>query len=155
MKSLIEIDVTPDYWDKAPSIRVLLNNIELFNDTISTSQTVSIKYDNNTIKDSNVLEIYRYGKTIEDTQIDESGNILQDQVLHLNSISLNEIELGNIIYTVDFYPEYPEPWASEQKQQGIELVEKYSPCTSFFHNGVWRLEWTEPFHIWYLERLWT
>jgi len=154
MKNTIQVCVYPSYWKNPPSLKVLLNGHILLESVIEQNSTLTVSYDKSILKEKNILELERYGKTIEDTVLDAENNVVQDQYLSISDLIINQIELGNIIYRGRFFPEYPEPWATQQKENDVTLPEYFSPSTDFNHNGVWKLEWEEPFHIWYLENLW-
>jgi hypothetical protein len=46
-----------------------------------------------------------------------------------------------------YYPDYPEPWATEQRQQGMELPE-YQYADYLGWNGDWRLPFHTPIYPW-------
>jgi hypothetical protein len=52
-----------------------------------------------------------------------------------------------------YTPEYPEPWATQQRQQGMELPETFKNTTQMGHNGTWTFKFTSPFYMWLLENL--
>ena len=81
-----------------------------------------------------MLELRRSGKHNDHTQS-----------LHIQEVKLDNINLRNIVWhTCTYEPEYPEPWATEQRQQGIEL-EPVVPGEMYLgHDGVWRFEFTSP-----------
>ena len=64
--------------------------------------------------------INRSGKDIRQTVV-EDGKITKDQLLHIKSIEIDEIDIGALIYNGLYTPQYPEPWASEQAKAGIDL----------------------------------
>ena len=97
--------------------------------------------------------INRSGKTDGQTVVNEKGDILKDQILHIKKIEIDEIDIGALIFDGIYRPEYPEPWASQQTQQGIELPDKIKNSPSMGHNGTWSFSFTSPFYMWLLENL--
>jgi hypothetical protein len=65
--------------------------------------------------------------------------ITKDQLLHIKSIEIDEIDIGALVYEGVYTPAYPEPWASQQKQAGNALLESFKNVTNIGHNGRWEL----------------
>ncbi len=87
------------------------------------------------------------------TLVNEKGDILKDQLLHIKSIEIDEIEIGALVYEGIYQPEYPEPWATQQKEAGNELPSSLKNVTQMGHNGTWTLTFSSPFYMWLLENL--
>ena len=98
------------------------------------------------------LKILRSGKDKNQTVV-EDGNIIKDQLLHTKSIEIDEIYIGALVYEGLYTPEYPEPWATQQRDTGVELPKSFKNVTNMGHNGVWELKFTSPFYMWLLENL--
>ena len=99
------------------------------------------------------LIIKRSGKTKGQTVINENGDVLKDQLLHIKSIDIDEIDLGTLVYEGVYNPQYPEPWASQQRQAGVELPESFKNVASMGHDGKWTFKFESPFYMWLLENL--
>ena len=99
------------------------------------------------------LIIDRQNKSNKDTIINEKGDILHDQLLHIKSIEIDEIDIGGLVFEGVYTPEYPEPWATLQKEKGIELPKTFKNVTQMGHNGTWTFTFTSPFYMWLLENL--
>ena len=99
------------------------------------------------------LIIHRLGKKINQTTVNEKGVILNDQLLHINSIEIDEIDIGALVYEGVYKPEYPEPWASQQAKAGNKLPETLKNVTQMGHNGTWTFAFSSPFYMWLLENL--
>ena len=61
--------------------------------------------------------------------------------------------MGSLLYNGVYTPIYPEPWATQQKNNGIELPESITNSPDLGHNGTWSLSFTSPFYMWLLENL--
>ena len=99
------------------------------------------------------LDIKMSGKTGRQTVINEKGDILKDQLLNIKSIEIDEIDIGALVYEGVFTPEYPEPWASQQRKAGHELPKTLKNVTRMGHNGTWTFKFVSPFYMWLLENL--
>lgn len=71
----------------------------------------------------------------------------QDQLLTLVKLKIDEVDIRNIMWSQSWNePEYPEPWASQQRSQGVELEQRVIAETCWGHNGAWHLNFTSPFY---------
>jgi len=134
------------YWDKPPAAEISLNGKTLFNGLINQQQFV-VEFDETLEFDqSYTLSIRRYGKDDNQCRILEDGS-LQDQILILRQLKIDRTDVKNLIDSISYNcPEYPEPWATEQRVAGVELEEKVLAETWFGHNGIWSLTFTAPFY---------
>jgi hypothetical protein len=83
----------------------------------------------------------------------EGGKIVKDQSLHIGEITIDEIDIGALVYEGIYRPEYAEPWASQQAKAGIKLPETLKNVTEMGHNGTWTFTFNSPFYMWLLENL--
>ena len=135
-----------DFWDQPPQIDILVDGdlveqhtVDCANYSVRFRRVMKFGY-------PHVLEIHRHGKTNDQTKISLDGQI-QTQTLHIKTVKLDNIDLRNIVWhTSEFYPEYPEPWATEQRDQG-NILEYPVPGEMYLgHNGTWRFEFTSPIY---------
>ena len=99
------------------------------------------------------LIIKRSGKGKKQTVVNDKGDILKDQLLHIKSIEIDEIDIGSLVYDGVYTPNYPEPWATQQRETGTELRESFKNVTNMGHDGEWRFTFSSPFYMWLLENL--
>ena len=99
------------------------------------------------------LIINRSGKGRNQTIINEKGDILKDQLLHIKSINIDEIDIGALVFDGVYTPTYPEPWATQQRESGNDLRDSFKNVTSMGFDGEWRFSFTSPFYMWLLENL--
>ena len=97
--------------------------------------------------------IYNRYHSNSQTVINEKGDILNDQLLNIKSIEIDEIDLGGLVYDGVYTPQYPEPWATQQREAGVALEESFKNVTRMGHNGTWTLKFSSPFYMWLLENL--
>ena len=99
------------------------------------------------------LIIERSGKSNNQTVINEKGDILKDQLLNIKSIEIDEIDIGALVYEGVYTPEYPEPWATQQRESGNDLKDSFKNVTKMGFNGTWNFKFKSPFYMWLLENL--
>ena len=85
--------------------------------------------------------------------INEKGDILKDQLLNIKRIEIDEIDIGALVYEGVYTPEYPEPWATQQREAGNDLTASFKNVTKIGHNGEWQFTFSSPFYMWLLENL--
>lgn len=150
-----KIQLYAQYWDKPPIAEILIGDQSKIKQEITGTE-----------QNPNVIEFYheliegqdykfiinRSNKDNSQTMV-ENNKIIKDQLLFIKSIEIDEIDLGGLIYEGLYTPQYPEPWASEQKQAGNALPTSFKNVTSMGYNGSWELGFTSPFYMWLLENL--
>ena len=143
-------------WDKPPHVEILINDQSILIKDITGTEDkpdlIEFEYELEEEKSYNLL-IKRSGKTKNQTIINEKGDILKDQLLHIKSIEIDEIDIGTLVYEGVYTPQYPEPWATQQREKGNELRESFKNVTEMGHNGEWRFSFGSPFYMWLLENL--
>ena len=91
------------------------------------------------------LRIQFQDKSISDTMIDADGKIVKDTLINIESIEIDEIELGYLAYSKSvFYPD--QTTRSDLPTEIKELV-------NIGYNGMWVLRFQVPTYIWFLENL--
>jgi hypothetical protein len=154
-KLKFKLELYSTYWDKTPRAEILINSHSHFNQTITGTEKepTVIEFEHElTEGEQYSLIIERSGKDIRQTVV-ENGQIVKDQLLHIKSIEIDEIEIGALVYSGLYTPRYPEPWASQQRQLGNALPKSFKNVTTIGHNGRWELGFTSPFYMWLLENL--
>lgn len=154
LKFKLELHAT--MWNKPPVAEILIGDRSYFNDEIKGTEDkpdiIEFEHEFNEGK-SNELIIKRSGKNKHQTVINDKGDILKDQLLHIKRIEIDEIDIGALVYEGEYTPEYPEPWATQQKTAGNELPKSLKNVTEMGHNGTWRFTFSSPFYMWLLENL--
>ena len=154
-KLKFKLELWAEYWDKKPIANILINNHIHYTQEIAGTEkepnVIEFEYEL-TEGEKYSLIIERSGKDIQQTVI-EDGKITKDQLLHIKSVEIDEIDIGALVYEGVYTPEYPEPWATQQQQAGKELPESFKNVTAMGHNGRWELGFASPFYMWLLENL--
>ena len=135
----IIVAISPVSYDHVhPKCRISFNTIEKDFVLYSSKQIVF-----NTIIDKDTdLTIELYGKENKDSV---AGRDLR---INIDSVSIMGIEDKKFIHQGMYRPRYPEPWASQQRAQGIELSKEIQYADSLGWNGEWRLTISNPPFSW-------
>ena len=155
-KLKFKLELFATMWDKPPHAEILLEDKSYFEgDITGTEQKPDVIEFEHLLDEGKEyqLTIKRSGKTTKQTIVNEKGDILKDQMLHIKSKEIDEIDIGALVYEGIYTPQYPEPWATQQRQAGHELPESFKNVTKMGHNGKWQFTFTSPFYMWLLENL--
>lgn len=102
----------------------------------------------------NHLKIELLNKGFGDTILDSEGNIVEDLLLNIESIEIDDIDLGALKWTASSYePKYPERYEREQNRAGVALPKVVKNCINLGWNGTWILPFESPYYIWLLENI--
>lgn len=136
------LQLSASYTKAPPFFQVQHNNTTVVSST-TVNENTKVEFD---------IELPIDAKETHCLKIIRSGfDSLHEQYLRLENIQADGIDCKTIFYKSKFYPEYPEPWASEQKAQNIDLPLFYPAWVEWGWNGVWVLEFNTPFYTWLLE----
>ena len=155
-KLKFKLELYATMWDKAPHAEIFVDGKSYYNGEITSTQDnptlIEFEAELEENKDCDLI-INRSNKTGPQTVVNEKGDILKDQMLHIKKIEIDEIDLGSLVFNGVYTPEYPEPWATQQAEAGNELKESFTNVTQMGHNGQWKFTFTTPFYMWLLENL--
>ena len=155
-KLKFKLELFATMWDKPPHAEILIDGKSYYNSEITSTEDkpTLIEFEAELEEDKKVdLIINRSGKGVNQTVVNEKGDILKDQLLHIKRIEIDEIDLGSLVFTGLYTPKYPEPWATQMAESGKELRESFTNVTQMGHNGEWKFSFTTPFYMWLLENL--
>ncbi len=148
-----DIQLQANFWNSSPSIIVKLNNknIQTFNNFVS-EQKINITFDTDLEDGEHQLVIERVNKPTKDTVIEDS-KIVKDSTVQIIDVVIDKISIDPLLDHANFFPKYPEPWLSQQKQAGNEPPVSYNYCRTLHHNGQWKLNFSNPVHIWFFQNI--
>ena len=155
-KLKFKLELYATMWDKPPHAEILINDKSHFASEITSDEKdpTVIEFEHELTEGNDYsLIIKRTGKGKNQTLINDKGDILKDQMLHIKHIEIDEIDIGALVYEGVYTPEYQEPWASQQREAGTDLKESFKNVTQMGHNGEWRLTFSSPFYMWLLDNL--
>jgi L-cysteine desulfidase len=154
---LVEFKVILDsvWHNEPPKFQVLLDG-ELIESGVVTEkeedgEEKTITFSKQLYEGDHTIQIRLVGKQNHHTPIDEKGNILADQLLNIKQVEVDEIELDNLFYQLGKYHKQNNPIdAIEPLYEAEPLPDSYK---NLGWNGEWRLHFTVPTYMWFLENL--
>jgi len=155
-KLKFKLELYATMWDRPPHAEIMINDQSHFEGDISGTEDkpniIEFEHELEEGKEYNLI-LKRKGKGHNQTVINDKGDILKDQLLHIKSIEIDEIDIGGLVYEGVYTPNYPEPWATQQRQSGNELIKSFNNVTQMGHDGEWKFSFASPFYMWLLENL--
>ena len=154
-KLKFKLELFATFWDKAPNIEILVGNKVHFSDQIigSEDEPTVIQFEQQLESGKHDLEIKMSGKTDPQTVVNEKGEIVKDQLLHIKNIEIDEIDIGSLVFEGVYTPEYPKLWYGQQIKAGKTPQESYKNVKIMGYNGSWKFGFESPFYMWLLENL--
>ena len=125
-KLKFKLELYATMWDKPPHAEILVDGKSYFDGDITSTEDkpTLIEFEVEVEEDKKCdLIINRSGKVKIQTVVNDKGDLLKDQLLHIKRIEIDEIDLGSLVFTGVYTPKYPEPWATQQAESGKELRE--------------------------------
>ena len=141
---------------KQPEFSILVNDqlVKAGHLTKSKNVTEYFEFDVELAEGNCYLVIEFKNKTNYDTILDSDGTIMEDLLLNIDSIEIDEIDLGQILWTASEYrPDYPVSYKTKTEAEGRDLEESIKNCVNLGWNGRWILPFTSPFYMWLLENI--
>ena len=155
-KLKFKIELYATMWQRPPHAEILIDDSSYFKKDITGTEEkpdiIEFEHECKEEETYNLL-IKRSGKGKGQTVVNEKGDILKDQLLHIKRIEIDEIDIGGLVYEGEYTPIYPEPWASQQIKDGIDLKTSLRNVTAMGFDGTWKFKFSSPFYMWLLENL--
>jgi hypothetical protein len=151
-----KLELYATYWDKPPVAEILIDSESQYRSEITGTEKepAVIEFEKElTEGEKYTLNISRSGKEPNQTVVNAEGGIEKDQLLHIKSIEIDEIDIGSLVYEGVYTPTYPEPWHTQQVSAGNTPEKSFKNVTAMGHNGTWTLAFESPFYMWLLENL--
>jgi hypothetical protein len=165
-----KIVLSGTYWTKKPEFEIVFDNQLMLGGTINapSSSRGIVLLDGDSIQNTpeyqqTTLETFEFTHKVEpgehvlgirlknkapgDTRGFVPGGWTRDLLLHVEKITINEVDLHNLIYSESIYQ-----LDSPQELDG-RTVHSLKNCVSLGFNGTYQLPISSPFYIWLLERL--
>jgi hypothetical protein len=140
---------------KHPEFSIHLNDKEYVNTKLSggANQIEFFEFNAEIEQGPYNLIIEFKNKLPEDTVV-ENGSIIEDLLLNIESIEIDEIDMGSLLWTAsDYRPLYPESYSNMVLAEGKELKKSVKNCVNLGWNGRWIFPFQSPFYIWLLENI--
>lgn len=140
----LKVDLVIDAVWKShpPGIKIKIDNTQIEKEIDLVHGVNHVSFDVELDHQSHHLTIERYGATSLDPT----------QLVIIQKLSIDDIDCNNLILTNSWFtPIYPEPWATEQKNQGQSLLDTIPFETVMGYNGTWRLDFECPIYPYLLK----
>jgi len=136
----LSVKVRPIWHADAPKIRI---GIDKDLKQVILTETTLFEFD--FLADTNAeLNIEFLNKVDQDTIADQT----LDKAVIVETVSFFGITDPKFVWAGKYYPVYPEPWATEQKNQGIILSSELKYHNYLSWNGLWQLRFSIPIFTW-------
>ena len=152
-----EITLKSEVHINSPDLIFKVNdNIALKVNDFVDNEVRTVIFEANVNKGKNQLVITRQNKTNDDTLV-EDGKVVKDTTVKVLEVLMDRYVVGRtgvhpfLLDSANFFPQYPEPWLTEQKQKGKTPPISYNHCQILHHNGDWKLDFEDPVGFWFFE----
>lgn len=145
MNSLpIKITLDSEYNVRAPKYSFLIDDKLIYSGHIKEETTLAHTMDIND-GESFTIKIKFEDKNIsmQDTVLDDAGNIISDQRLKLKKIEVDNFNIKDIIWKNGIFT------TNEPVNNETEFPERLE----WFHNGTYEITIDTPFYIWLLDNM--
>lgn len=140
------INFSFDSFFGAPSIRIGINDVVLYNGAVT--DTVAVEY--TATPGSHELWVEHYGKKPHETTADHDKHVYIKSIF-FDSINLDQLHYCPLTHQGKFYPIYEKSYIETCLDAGINLPEFIQPNHYLGHNGVWRLKFSSPENLWIIK----
>ena len=135
-----KIGLNGTYWGKKPKYSVLLNRTK-YGEGVCDESLSYIEFSVDLLEEQeHCLEIRLENKNNADT-LTKDEEIVKDMLLNIDSIEIDEIELGEIKWSLSEFV------ADDPKRPTLKR------CVNLGWNGSYQLKFTSPFYLWLLENM--
>lgn len=142
----VDLRLGGEFWQKPPEVDIFVDG-KLIQSHLVDRTDYHVRFRHVMDFGPHRLELRRKNKTNDQNRLLPDGSY-QGQLLHINQVRLDNIDLRNLVlHTCKFQPEYPEPWASQQREAGIILENELIGETHLGHNGVWTFDFISPIYM--------
>lgn len=140
--------------NKKPEFAILVNNKEFVHQKIQSDEIEYFEFSCIVDEGESSLVISLLNKEDSDTVKNNTGDIVSDMLLNIESVEIDEIDLGLLLWTLsDYRPKYSQSHYDYQKQLGITLPNSIGNCVNLGWNGDWVLKFSSPYYAWLLENI--
>jgi hypothetical protein len=139
-----KIGLAGTYWNKHPQYSILINDKTYNAGTITepSGETFYVEFDAEVEEGPCTLKIRLENKDWTDTiQNEDKTAIVKDMLLNIRSVEIDDINLGNLIYTKTQF-------VGDDTERPV-----LDKCQDLGWNGAWILAFESPFYIWLLENI--
>lgn len=143
---MLEIDFTNTKVHNFPSIQIYLDE-DLLEEIQFVEYKTKVKIPLTETKGSHMLKIKNFGKTSNDTLVEEN-NIIQDTTMTIDKIIIDGFVLSDsILLECEFIPDWKDLTRPNNFPKVLKQARTIGP------NGIWQLPLKLPVEDWFIERI--
>jgi len=139
------VSLSGTFWEKRPQFSICIDDHQIIQSEIPDSIIHPVTFEHTIDEGPHSLKIRLENKNKHDTQIVD-GEVVKDMLLNINDIVIDNIGLGNLIWSAEYILDTP------QQYQG-KTITHLDSCVNLGWNGTYILKFSSPFYIWLLEKL--
>lgn len=133
-----QVDLIPSFCNAWPEIEIEINGVVLWQSAVNHTQTVALEFDLNPINYVYIRYLNkRNGPEDYDTDVDDNGNIIADQMCELDNFIIQKSRCDFLKHELDYYRDD----GSVQKQ----------PWGFLAYRGHYYFEFPDTVHNWIIE----
>jgi hypothetical protein len=136
----LAVTLRPVWHQDPPRIRVGIDN-NLTEIDLRETVTINFDFESNS---PGQLSVELLNKQDSDT-VPQQG---LDKAVIVESVSFFGIKDPKFVWAGVYTPDYPEPWATQQRSQGVALKQHLTSHNYLGWNGKWALTFTVPVFTW-------
>jgi len=148
-KLKFDLTLSGTYWEKIPEYSVWVNEEEIERKVLSTNsdELFTVSFIRSFEDGPHTLKIRLENKESDDTELLEGGNIGRDLLLNIESIVIDDIDIGNLKWTLSHYQV-----DAPVEVDGI-MTDRLDSCINLGWNGAYTIKFDCPYYLWLLENL--
>jgi hypothetical protein len=143
------IALSGTYWDKRPEYSIWIDGecIEKKIITAESKELFEVAFSKTFTEGPHSLKIRLENKQNYDTVVLKDGTIDKDMLLNIENIVIDDIDIGNLKWTVSHYITDKPVYVDGESTNRLEA------CINLGWNGAYTINFTCPYYLWLLENL--
>jgi hypothetical protein len=150
-KLKIKVGLSGTYWgDNTPEYAVLFDGVTLVTASIAgaSGEIVTVELDVEASEGVHSIAVQLLNKDpVTDVVKNPDDSIAKDMLLNIESIEIDDIDLGHLRYTMSKYQ------LDKKQLYNNQITDQIDNCINLGFNGRYILEFSSPFYIWLLENM--
>jgi len=149
-KLRFDITLSGTYWNKKPEYSILVDDTEVVGKTeiaTASDEHFHVEFEHELEDGKHSLKVRLENKQSSDTEILEDGSIGRDMLLNIESINIDDIDIGTLKWTLSHYT------TDKEVDVDGEKTNRLTNCINLGWNGAYTLEFESPYYLWLLESL--
>lgn len=139
------ITLSGTYWGKKPQFSIWLDD-HVIQQTEFQNQIQTVSFERELSKGDHALKIRLENKDQKTDTVIENGEIVKDMLINIDDITIDDISLGNLLWTAEYHLDSPQEYNGK-------TITQLDSCVNLGWNGTYILKFSSPFYIWLLEKL--